>query len=479
MRTFVVLLALYSVFASVEETDKDCGAYETCLKQENCPSFLEKSNQFKRLSRGLQKSKLRTELREAVCNKKKKAVCCPSSEETDKNCGSGETCLKKEDCPSFLEIYNQYSNLRKGSEKSNLETELREAVCNKREKAVCCPRQTKVRFQTATTTTTRQSDMSNSESSEKFLSRLGSCGVSTTPASSVVGGEDTRPGDFPFAALVGYEVEKTTASYQGRPSKKYKETKWSCSGTLINRWYVLTAAHCQGKTAATKISKLRLGEWEVEGYGGGGKPDDPNVQKLPDEQDFDIIEYDVTVHEDYKTVYENSRKNVVNDIALIKLPRPATINNAVQIACLPFITQEFERYLSIADVVSGLVGRNTTVVGWGKTDADQLVSWDGVGSRKQQKLKLPILSKEQCKKKNKQFVHRDSQICAGGELGRDSCRGDSGGGLFIHNENEKQKNTPWYLVGIVSFGSRDCGNGGAGVYTRVSSFIPWIEKNLK
>ena len=62
-----------------------------------------------------------------------------------------------------------------------------------------------------------------------------------------------------------------------------------------------------------------------------------------------------------------------------------------------------------------------------------------------------------------------THICAGAELGKDACSGDSGGGLFI----EDNSNT-WHLLGIVSYGSRDCGNGVPGVYTRVSSFLDWI-----
>ena len=200
----------------------------------------------------------------------------------------------------------------------------------------------------------------------------------------MVGGEDTQPGDFPFAALLGYIAQRQTGNTKGKPVRIYNETKWSCAGTLINRWFVLTAAHCQGTTPGRTISKVRLGDWKIEGYGGGK---DPN-NKLPDEQDFDILEDDVTVHEDFETVYENGRKNVVNDIALIKLPRPATINKGVQMACLPFHTQEFKDYLNIEDLVSGIVGRRPTVVGWGKTDADQLVSWSGVGSKIQQYLQV-------------------------------------------------------------------------------------------
>ena len=90
-------------------------------------------------------------------------------------------------------------------------------------------------------------------------------------------------------------------------------------------------------------------------------------------------------------------------------------------------------------------------------------------------MQLPVLKQLQCNV----FNFQRSQLCAGGEQGKDSCRGDSGGGLFTHQEGQNGDITPWYLIGITSFGSKDCGNGRPGVYTRVSSFIPWIVNNLK
>ena len=60
--------------------------------------------------------------------------------------------------------------------------------------------------------------------------------------------------------------------------------------------------------------------------------------------------------------------------------------------------------------------------------------------------------------------------------GKDSCGGDSGGPLvyrkFLKSED------PWYQVGIVSYGSRKCGIGIPGVYTKISAFLPWIAKNM-
>ena len=66
------------------------------------------------------------------------------------------------------------------------------------------------------------------------------------------------------------------------------------------------------------------------------------------------------------------------------------------------------------------------------------------------------------------------QICAGGEVGKDVCKGDSGGGMFY----EEKDVTPWYLLGIVSYGSRVCADGEPSVFTRMSSYVPWIRENL-
>ena len=69
------------------------------------------------------------------------------------------------------------------------------------------------------------------------------------------------------------------------------------------------------------------------------------------------------------------------------------------------------------------------------------------------------------------------QICAHGDTAApggcvaDSCSGDSGGGLLADSAGRAT------LIGVVSFGETECGGGGArrpGVYTNVTSHVPWI-----
>ena len=49
--------------------------------------------------------------------------------------------------------------------------------------------------------------------------------------SNIVGGRKTKLGDFPYMALLG------KIALDGK-------ILYSCGGSLINKWYVLTAAHC-------------------------------------------------------------------------------------------------------------------------------------------------------------------------------------------------------------------------------------------
>ena len=59
--------------------------------------------------------------------------------------------------------------------------------------------------------------------------------------------------------------------------------------------------------------------------------------------------------------------------------------------------------------------------------------------------------------------------------GKDSCNGDSGGPLVTRSS----KTTPFFQIGLVSFGTEGCGLGVPGVYTRVAQFLPWIESKLE
>merc|ERR1711890_119272 len=101
-------------------------------------------------------------------------------------------------------------------------------------------------------------------------------------------------------------------------------------------------------------------------------------------------------------------------------------------------------------------------------------------------LAVPVLSSSKC---GELFLTPEkSQICAGGERGKDSCKGDSGGPLLLRRvlgtglmDPNNDHDDPWFLIGVVSFGfgsARRCGPGKPEIYTRVEPYVPWILENI-
>ena len=121
----------------------------------------------------------------------------------------------------------------------------------------------------------------------------------------------------------------------------------------MNNLFVLTAVHCKDNFAENL--KLRLGIHSVAGE----TEQNSNNQYV---QNFDIPSENFVIHEEY-----TKEKNIVkNDIALIKLPRPAKLNPLAQPAC--WKTQSS-------------INSKPVVVGWGKTDATQTEKINGVYSK--------------------------------------------------------------------------------------------------
>lgn len=88
-------------------------------------------------------------------------------------------------------------------------------------------------------------------------------------------------------------------------------------------------------------------------------------------------------------------------------------------------------------------------------------------SAAKRKVELPYVENNECSIKV-----APEQLCAGGEYKKDSCTGDSGGGLV------RLAGDSWVVEGIVSYG-RGCGLERPGVYTRISSYISWIQANVQ
>jgi secreted trypsin-like serine protease len=154
--------------------------------------------------------------------------------------------------------------------------------------------------------------------------------------------------------------------------------------------------------------------------------------------------------------------NLLNDIAILKLSEEVTLNERIQIACLP--QQKSQNYPSQTNIDSWVVGFGTTSSG-------------GSLSNDLKNVKITLYPSTQCSQVYPSVMKNwNLQICAGEIVGgKDSCQGDSGGSLYIR---ETRGNKIKYVsVGIVSYGD-ECGlPNKPGIYTRVSYYLDWIVAN--
>ncbi|KAL4703444.1 hypothetical protein ACJJTC_010764 [Scirpophaga incertulas] len=353
------------------------------------------------------------------------------SEDCTTPVGKSSQCVSLYDCPQLLSAFNQRPL------PSAVVTYLRQSQCgfDHSTPKVCCgplPAQQAQQTEKPPVFTTMKistnEEATNSEDS--VPAGRGECGIDTT-GDRIFGGQFTELDEFPWMALLGYKKSDGRITYQ-------------CGGVLLNHRYVLTAAHCITGAIEREIGKIttvRLGEYDVQteiDCSDGLCADPP--QEIP--------VHNAIPHPGYS----DSNKNKRDDIGMVRLARRARYTYYVQPICLP----EANTRLSSDNEVY--------VAGWGKT-------LSGTNSPVKLKLILPIFNKNQCVDKYKNLGANliDKQFCAGGNLGKDACRGDSGGPLMM-----RRPDSTWTTVGVVSFGY-GCGRDGwPGIYTSVTAYIDWI-----
>ncbi|XP_035667295.1 trypsin-3-like [Branchiostoma floridae] len=223
----------------------------------------------------------------------------------------------------------------------------------------------------------------------------------------IIGGTEANPGSWPWMVSL---------QDNGFPF---------CGGTLINREWVLSAAHC-------RINARRLiviaGDHNLATNEG-------TEQAIRAER--------VIAHPDYNP------HTLDNDIMLIKLSTPATINSRVSPACLPGQGQH------VSD------GTRVTITGWGNT----LTSGSNYPNELYQ-VTVPTIATSTCNAADSYAGEvTNNMFCAGFmNGGKDSCQGDSGGPVVNSGT----------VYGVVSWGYGCAQEGYPGVYVKVANYVNWI-----
>ena len=219
----------------------------------------------------------------------------------------------------------------------------------------------------------------------------------------------------------GKASEEGSAPYQ--VSLQYLDGRHFCGGFIIDKQWVVTAAHCVFDMEIDEFwIATGTNKWEVPGA-------TYDVSKI-----FTHCNYDPDKHSD--------------DIALLRLVTWIDFDEKTQPVQLP----------------NGQIkdGDDVIFTGWGGKKKTELHSLD------LQTITLKYVSYRKCKQLSRNDADLDiGHVCTYTKRGEGTCRGDSGGPL-VHNGR---------VVGIANYG-KACAIGYPDVYASTFFYMDWIRTTM-
>jgi len=283
--------------------------------------------------------------------------------------------------------------------------------------------------------------------SENIINSRKQCGVRQYVTANNLEFGSASPGEFPWTCLLLNQnndfigscalVPEDFNNNNGRGTKK-----------------VLTAAHKLQKIGQTDELKVRVGEYDASGF---------NPPERFQHQEYTVVR--ILKHPRFR------KNRLDHNLAILTLAKPIDLSSStVNTACYPGCNDQFSYTFNNG------TGTRCWVAGWGKNENGQFQFL-------QKKVDLPLYEQDKCNLKLKEALNNkraglgdrfqlsSSEICAGGELGKDACTGDGGSPLVCQAQSGR-----WTVVGLVAWGV-GCASDLPGVYTRISYFRDWINAN--
>ncbi len=233
----------------------------------------------------------------------------------------------------------------------------------------------------------------------------------------IVGGGEATPDAYPF--MVALVSSSQSNAYLGQ----------YCGGSVVAPNWVMTAGHCVVGSTASSVD-LVIGRHDLTSSDGeriGAKS--------------------ITLHPSY------NNRTLANDIALIELESPTSVA-PIGLA-------------SASNASLWAPGTMATVTGWGFTES--VPNYPEV----LYEVDVPIWADGDCANSAVSRGFNATVMLCAGDVGVDSCGGDSGGPLFVPDGSNG-----YVQAGIVSWGIGCADANAPGVYAEVAAFSDWIAETI-